>query len=65
MSKSNGIVDKKIGMGQTIKSAYPMDNAGGHQLPDVRGGKLGGSDTNLAHSLSGTSAVQKGTGAAK
>lgn len=52
--KSNGIV-KKDG----VMSAYPQDNAGSMELPDTKGGKMGGSTTNLAHSLKGTSAVQK------
>jgi hypothetical protein len=60
MSKSNGIVTKKIGDGQKIMSAYPQDTAGGHELPNTRGGKFGGSTTNLGHSLNGASAVQEG-----
>lgn len=52
--KSNGIV-KKDG----VMSSYPQDNAGGMELPDTKGCKMGGSTTNLAHSLKGTSAVQK------
>jgi hypothetical protein len=45
--------------GQKDKASYPQDNAGGHSLPDTKGGKMGGSTTNLSHSLSGASAVQK------
>ena len=55
MSKSNGIV-KKDG----ITSAYPRDNSGSHKLPNTMGGKMGGSTSNLSHSLSGASAVQGG-----
>lgn len=57
MQKSNGIVTKNH-----IKSAYPVDNEShsGISLPNERGGKMGGSPTNLAHSLSGASAVQGG-----
>jgi hypothetical protein len=60
MKKSNGIVDKSIGDGQKIKSAYPQDTAGNVDLPNTRGGSFGGSTTNLGHSLNGASAVQKG-----
>lgn len=52
--KSNGIV-KKDG----VMSAYPQDNAGSMTLPDTKGCKLGGSSTNLSHSIKGASAVQK------
>lgn len=55
MPKSSGIVTKG-----GIKSAYPQDNAGNYDLPNTRGGKMGGSTTNLGHSLSGASAVQGG-----
>lgn len=53
--KSTGI--KKDG--NNIMSAYPQDNASNVSLPNERGGKMGGSPTNLSHSLSGASAVQK------
>lgn len=46
-----------------ILSAYPQDNAGGMHLPNTTGGKMGGSPTNLSHSLRGASAVQDGPGA--
>lgn len=55
----NQTVDTPIGKGQTIKSAFPQDNAGNVDLPDTKGGKMGGGVTNLGHSLSGASAVQK------
>lgn len=47
------------GSGQKDKVSYPQDNAGSHELPNTKGGKMGGSTTNLSHSLSGASAVQK------
>ena len=49
----------KDSKGQTDKVSYPQDTAGNHPLKDTKGGKMGGSVTNLSHSLSGTSAVQK------
>lgn len=48
-----------------IMSAYPQDNVHGVDLPDTTGGKMGGSPTNLKHSLTGTSAVQDGPGSAR
>lgn len=58
-SPSKGIVNTSADRGQTIMSAYPMDNAGGVSLPNERGGKMGGSSTNIAHSLKGASVVDK------
>lgn len=52
--KSQGI--KRDGK---IMSAYPQDNVHGVDLPNTTGGKMGGSPTNLSHSLKGASAVQK------
>lgn len=49
---------KAKGGGGTIVSPYPMDNVHGVDLPDTMGGPIGGSVTNLAHSLKGASAVQ-------
>lgn len=59
MEKSSMI--KKSG---DIQSSYPQDNVGKGlsgkvSVPDTMGCKMGGSDTNLAHSLKGASAVQK------
>ena len=60
--------DKSIGRGQTLKSAYPQDNlacyntaGGGVKVPDTMGGKFGGGDTNIAHSLTGANAVDAGS----
>jgi hypothetical protein len=61
-STNDGATDgKSTGMKKdgSILSAYPQDNAGNMSLPDTRGGKMGGSTTNLSHSLRGSSAVQK------
>jgi hypothetical protein len=60
-TKSGG----NVGGGGKIKSAYPQDNVHGLDLPDTKGGKMGGSPTNLSHSLSGASAVQRQTGKVK
>lgn len=59
MEKSSMI--KKSG---NIQSSFPQDNAGNVKLPDTMGCKMGGSPTNLSHSLKGTSAVQDGPGKA-
>jgi hypothetical protein len=49
---------KGIGRGQTIMSDYALDNVElAFSVPDATGGKMGGSTTNLAHSLRGASAV--------
>lgn len=61
---SNGIDNKSIGRGQTLKTAFPMDNVQlampmDSSLRDESG--FGGGDTSLSHSLTGTSAVQTGT----
>jgi hypothetical protein len=45
--------------GGTIRTAFPRDHSGSHDLPNTMGKELGGSPTNLAHSLSGASAVQR------
>lgn len=59
--KSEGIVTKSIGRGQTLNTAFAMDNVElaldiDTSLRDEGG--FGGSVTNLAHSLTGSSAVQ-------
>jgi hypothetical protein len=68
MDKSTMIKDKAIGRGQTLKSAYPQDNlaacntAGGSvKIPDCMGGKFGGSDENISHSLKGATTVDSGS----
>jgi hypothetical protein len=54
---SSGIVDEKGANGQTVRRAFPLDTSD-MSLPNERGGSLGGSTSNLGHSLSGASAVQ-------
>lgn len=67
MDKSNAIKDKPIGRGQTLKSAYPQDNiancntAGGAvKVENPMGGKFGGGDENISHSLKGATTVDSG-----
>lgn len=59
MKNSKGVVTSSLPHGDKDKVSYPQDNAGGMKLPNETGGKMGGSPTNLSHSLSGASAVQK------
>lgn len=61
--KNHGIVDTKAG-GITIREAYGRDLSDvSHSASEERGGsrKMGGGMDNLSHSISGTSANQKGT----
>lgn len=61
-STSHEMTKKSIGSGQSILTATPMDNVGvvyggfDSSMKDTSG--IGGSPTNLAHSLNGASAVQ-------
>lgn len=61
---SHEMKKKSIGSGQSILTATPMDNVGvvydgfDSSMKDMGG--IGGSPTNLAHSLTGCSAVQTG-----
>lgn len=48
--------------GEMDLAAYPQDNVHGVDLPNCMGGKVGGSVTNLSHSLEGASAVQRQKG---
>jgi hypothetical protein len=57
--KGKGESTKSMGGGFKDNVSYPQDNAGNMDLPNTKGGKMGGSTTNLSHSLSGASAVQK------
>lgn len=62
---SNGIYKEKganVGGGGSILCAFPQDNVHGVTLPNTRGDTMAGSDTNLSHSLSGSSAVQRQRG---
>lgn len=54
---SAGIKKQKIGSGQTIMSAFPMDNVHGYNTPNSAGDTMGGGDSYLGHSLKGASAV--------
>lgn len=58
---SSGIKKESV-PGGTIMTATGQDNVHGVDLPNTLGGKMGGSNTNLSHSLSGASAVQKAKG---
>jgi hypothetical protein len=60
MKNSKGEVTSSMPDGFKDKVSYPQDNAGNMKLPEETGCKMGGSVTNLSHSLSGASAVQKG-----
>lgn len=57
---AGGVKDKSIGQGQKIRDYWGRDNSS-QSVPNATGGKMGGSTTNLSHSLVGTSANQKGT----
>jgi len=52
----------EVGGGGSILSAYPQDNVHGVDLPNCTGDSMGGSVTNLSHSLTGASAVQRSKG---
>jgi hypothetical protein len=54
-----------IGKGQSIVRAFPIDKSTAGTVGDTAGArngtrKFGGSDTNVAHSLGGATANQKG-----
>lgn len=57
--ESKGVVTRSLPRGDNLKTSYPPDNVSGMKLPNTTGDKMGGSPTNLSHSLSGASAVQK------
>lgn len=59
---SDMIKDGSMPGGTTDKVSYPQDNVSGVDLPNTMGGKMGGSVTNLSHSLTGASAVQRSKG---
>lgn len=52
---------EKAARGGTIVCSYPRDDSS-HKVPKPMGYELGGSPTNLAHSLGDASAHQDGTG---
>lgn len=52
---------QSVGKGQTIVTDYPKDTSSNGSNPgNMTGKSMGGSTTNLAHSLSGCSAKQDG-----
>jgi hypothetical protein len=53
----SGQVDKKVGNGTTIREAFGQDHSDVH-VKNTRGKDMGGSVTDLSHSLTGTSAKQ-------
>lgn len=56
--QSGSNVDRsKAARGQTIVRSFGRDNSS-MDTPNAKGGKMGGSTTDLSHSLSGASAVQ-------
>lgn len=57
--RNSDVTSEKLPNGDTLKSAFGLDNTHGLTLPDTKGDKFGGSTTNLSHSLTGSSAVQK------
>jgi hypothetical protein len=61
MASNNGGNDKSSAGRESAKfiQGFPRDNSS-HTVPNPKGGKMGGSLTNLGHSLPGTSANQKG-----
>lgn len=61
MSKNSDVKTSKM-PGGSIKVAYGQDNSRGMDTPNDTGISMGGGDTNLAHSLSGASAVQRQKG---
>lgn len=58
------VTSEAVARGQKIVTSFGRDNSS-HQLPDTMGGKMGGSPTNISHSLSGASAVQRQSGKTK
>jgi hypothetical protein len=51
--------DGKKSGGQKIKTSFPPDHSS-HKVKGGKGEKMGGSTSNLDHSLKGSSAVQRG-----
>ena len=58
----NQITKSKAARGQTIVTSHGLDNASSMKVNDQEarmGREMGGSTTNLSHSISGGSAVQQ------
>lgn len=51
-----------MGKGTSDLVSHGQDNIHGVDLPNTMGGSMGGSVTNLSHSLEGASAVQRSKG---
>lgn len=62
MAKNTSTTSRaSVGKGQTVVRAFPIDKSSAGGEGSLKGaGSFGGSITNLAHSLPGTSANQKG-----
>ncbi len=59
--KNHGCTTESLGGGTKWKESYGKDNSDVvGKRADERGKSMGGSVTNLSHSLSGTAANQKG-----
>jgi hypothetical protein len=54
----DAMVVTKMRRGQKILSAYPLDTSD-MELPNERGGEMGGGVTNVSHSLRGGSVVSR------
>jgi hypothetical protein len=61
MAQNNGGLDKASAgrEGGKFITPFTRDNSS-HKLPNTKGGKMGGSITNIGHSLPGASANQQG-----
>lgn len=57
--QSVGVKTSSLPGGFKDMVSYPQDNASNVTLKNTQGGSLGGGDTDLSHSLTGTSAVQR------
>lgn len=58
---SKYVKTEKAARGQTVMVPFPRDDSS-YDAGDMDGRAMGGSPTNLAHSLPGNSAEQEGTG---
>jgi hypothetical protein len=58
-AQSVGVKTSSLPGGYKDNVSFPQDNASNMKTKNPTGDKMGGSTTNLSHSLSGSSAVQK------
>lgn len=56
---SSYVKTDKAARGQKIVTSFGRDDSN-HKLPNTMGGKMGGSTTNLSHSISGANAKMDG-----